>query len=272
MDKGPKKWVIPFKPFAKKDLLSDDEDSEVSNSISTILVDESPIHEVEHLDDQISDFRVNIADSTLNILQLSPGSSVDNLPALTITTAPDQYLQPFPPFQTQDSVNDLADQLHYAEERIELLQLDNEKLILICEEGDLHQDQQNCSMIAMAQEIQQQRDDLYEGSRREKCLELDIIRLRRRLEEMEDDLSTFSSRFDHVKSQNVRQETDFDVFGRKIKSQQIAIQELEDENDGLKASLRRIQFEPILEPNSVLLQQRLERAVFEIEALKVSAH
>ena len=67
-------------------------------------------------------------------------------------------------------------------------------------------------------------------------------------------------------AQNVAQENDFQLFSRKIMNQQMHINELQADNESLKNSLRKMQFNP----HSSDDQLKLQRALGEIKSLQVN--
>lgn len=107
------------------------------------------------------------------------------------------------------------------------------------------------------------------------------IALKKAMEAMENDLELLSARLDHEKKQSVKQEADFELFSKKIKTQRILIsydvfifllmtcRDLQDEKDRLQASLRKAQYDPPTESTDIILQNQLNQSLFDIEALKV---
>ncbi len=143
-------------------------------------------------------------------------------------------------------ISSLQNELEFAETKMVELEEENERMHSICQQYEMREEQANDTMNNMALDIEELRSAWEKADQREKsiCLLLTLAsqsenkRLRQIAEEMSHDLDLVVSRLDNAKKQAQRHEADFELFARKIKAQQNIINELEDEKESLKASLR----------------------------------
>ncbi|KAJ8328194.1 hypothetical protein QVD99_000712 [Batrachochytrium dendrobatidis] len=87
------------------------------------------------------------------------------------------------------------------------------------------------------------------------------------------DIDELTNRLKHEKTQNERHEADFRLFSHKIHTQQDRISELMMENETLKSSLRKLQYESVsptqVTTNESFYRERLEHALYDNESLKL---
>ncbi|KAJ3302867.1 hypothetical protein HDV03_004497 [Kappamyces sp. JEL0829] len=171
--------------------------------------------------------------------------------------------------ESKNYILTIRDELDYSLARIQELEAENDKLHSICEQYEAREEQANATMNSMALDIDELRSAWEDSNDGKRELEMENKRLRQAVEELSQDLALVSSRLELSKKQSVQQEADFEMFARKIKSQQALISELEEEKSQLTISLRKAQYDPPTEPPEILLQQQLEQAQYDVEALKL---
>lgn len=137
--------------------------------------------------------------------------------------------------QSKNFILNLQDQLDYAESRVLLLERQNEELQGFCADATTRDHQSNQNILQMADEIDQLRSALHERQDTENGkssyrvlnenieIAIENQNLRKMVEELTGDLKAVSSRLDRTRKQSMQQETDFEMFSRKIKSQQLLI-------------------------------------------------
>ncbi|KAJ3351316.1 hypothetical protein HDU91_006131 [Kappamyces sp. JEL0680] len=140
--------------------------------------------------------------------------------------------------ESKNYILTIRDELDYSLARIQELEAENDKLHSICEQYEAREEQANATMNSMALDIDELRSAWEDSNDGKRELEMENKRLRQAVEELSQDLALVSSRLELSKKQSVQQEADFEMFARKIKSQQALISELEEEKSQLTISLR----------------------------------
>ncbi|KAJ2996322.1 hypothetical protein HDV02_006643 [Globomyces sp. JEL0801] len=178
----------------------------------------------------------------------------------------------------------LENELAESKEHIRSLQyeLEDSQLQLIeCDKelNKLHslligsQDRENESALnieALSREIDDIRLQWSQSVENEQRLVNENSSLHQTIATLQNDFEFLSDSAANSKKQLEQQERDFELFSRKIQSQQLRINELNEENIQLKSTLRKLQLNPPLSPKvDDNLSKQLNQALFDVEALQL---
>ncbi|KAH6567588.1 hypothetical protein BASA60_008983 [Batrachochytrium salamandrivorans] len=117
---------------------------------------------------------------------------------------------------------------------------------------------------------------LYKAKVQSDCLYQELIEQTKRdketISQLRIDIDSLMEKVGHEKLQNERHEADFRLFSHKMRSQSDRISEITAENEALKMSLRKLQFEsssPNMSNKESFYRERLDQALYDNESLRL---
>ncbi|KAJ3258983.1 hypothetical protein HK103_003124 [Boothiomyces macroporosus] len=159
----------------------------------------------------------------------------------------------------QSRIVELESQLEIAQRMTIDLDNENQNIHALLQNSHKLEDEANLKINELIFDLQELQELSDENSQ-----------LKNNLENLSMDYELLNSRYEHSRKISMKKEADFELFSRKIQSQQLIIEDLQAENESLQSSLRRFQFNPTTGKTSdAKLLEQLNQAKYDVESLMV---